>query len=93
MENKFDRIQEALDRSDLTITDLSKIGPASRSTLHNWKSGVKAPSGFYYRVTLGWIGLIEQAVAKGRLPLKDKMNAAEKLHAVKEILREVKSGY
>ena len=86
----FVGVEDTLDKAGLTITDLAALTPFSRSTLYNWRTGLKSPSTFYKATFNGYIDLIDKAIANNRLPLTSILRGKERIATLRAVLREVK---
>ena len=82
--------KETIVKAGLTIIEGAKVLGISRPTFYNWENGVQPRVQIQYRAACHAAALLQKAILHGRLPLKDTtMKSAEKLSAVKRIMKEM----
>jgi len=82
--------KETIRKAGLTIIEGAKVLGISRPTFYNWENGVTPRVQIQYRAACHAAALIQKAIDRGRLPLKDNaLKPVEKIAAVKRIMKEM----
>jgi len=82
--------KETIQKAGLTIIEGAKVLGISRPTFYNWENGVQPRVQIQYRAACHAAALLQKAIDRGRLPLKDTtMKQLEKVAAVKRIMKEM----
>ena len=82
-------IFKAIENTKMSFTDFSRITKISRETLYRWKKG--APITDMLRLNIAYVTAsnMEKARSAGRLPLKSKFKAPQRVIVLIEILADM----
>jgi len=82
--------KETITKAGLTVIEGAKVLGLSRPTFYNWENGVQPRVQIQYRAACHAAALIQKAIDRGRLPLKDTtLTPVEKIATVKRIMKEM----
>lgn len=84
-------IFDTIEKAGVSMTDFARIvgDGASRETLYRWKSGANIADGFRLNFVYSVAVRLSKAVHLGRLPLKDKLKAVQRLAVLREIVKSM----
>lgn len=91
MDERIEYIFRSLEPSGVSLTDFSRLTSVSRETLYRWRDGGNASDKLRINVALTMASRLEKACRAGRLPLKERMNAAERMKVLRKIVAEMAS--
>ena len=83
-----DDLIDTLASAGISLTEASKILPISRSTLHNWKSGVTRGDALRLNLVKGSVTLLRNALEHGRLPLPEDVPHNERVAMIRRIISD-----
>ena len=79
-------IFDALARANVTISDFAKLTSISRQTLHHWKAGGAINDTIRLNLAYNTAKRITTATDTKKLPLVEKIPAAERVVVLKRII-------
>lgn len=68
-----------LKAAEITITDFATLTGVTRQTLHSWKAGNPIKDFLRFNVVYNWATRMDKATEAGKLPLREKIPAAERV--------------
>lgn len=82
-------IFKALEDSEVSITDFSRLTNISRTSLYAWKRGNNVADNLRLGIAVSYAARLGKAVEIGRLPLIGTYPISERIQVLKSIIAEV----
>jgi len=89
MNEKVAYIFEALEKSEVSIQDFSRVTTISRETFYRWKKGGAATDQIRLNMAYTVALRLEKACRLGKLPLTDKLKKEQRFIRIRNIIREM----
>ena len=89
MNTKVQYILNALDRSEVSITDFSTLTSISRVTIYRWKNGGEVKDELRLNLAYNTATRLNKAVQNDRLPLTDRLKKDQRVQVIGSIIREM----
>jgi hypothetical protein len=91
LEEKLDYIFNAVDISEVSLTDFCRLTGISRETLYRWKNGGNVTDKLRLDLAYTVATRMEKACRLGNLPLTDRLKKEQRLVVLRKIIREMAS--
>lgn len=90
-QEKIDYIFAAIDRAEISISDIQRVTRISRTALHHWKNGGNVTDLIRLGIMLKVAQNLNIACNDKRLPLQNTLKVAERIPVLRKIIANAAS--